>query len=190
MTTIVGVQGENFAVVAFDSLVTEGEKKFILPRSMPKVVRRGNSLLGAAGDLRVTNLLSSSRLPNPSEKLSGKKLDAWVGKTFIPALRTAFVTAGYDDDGEQASVILASFNAVIYEIGNSYEFVRDARGLYGIGTGSSFALGHLVGMPGMRKNISLARAAARAAVEIATQFDSGSSHPVHVLEDRRKFHGP
>lgn len=181
MTTIVGVQGDGFAVLGYDSLVTDDDRRYILPKSMPKVIKRDRSLFGVAGDLRALNLVSTGYLPIPSRSLGGRKLDNWVGRTFIPALRFLFDRSGYEKDGQHGSTLLIALNCVIFEIGTNYEYLRDDRGIYAIGSGGNTAMGSLAGSsPDIRKDISVARAAAKLAVEVSTKFDMGSGLPAHV----------
>lgn len=173
MTTIVALQGADFAVVAFDSMVSEGDEKvFYLPRDLPKVVRVGDCIFGAAGDLRAVNLLSTFDLPSPDPKLRGKNLDLWVGKTFVPSLQELFDDAGYDKDNEQASTILLVANCTIYEIGTAYEWLRDECGFYTSGSGAPYAAGFLLSLGDtFRKSLDVARDSAVRAVEIASILD-------------------
>jgi len=192
VTTIAALQGSGFAVVAFDSMVTEGEdKKYLLPRDIPKVVRTKNCLLGAAGDLRAVNLLSNLDLPEPPNNFFGKDLDVWVAKTFVPELKSMFHEAGYEKDNEQPSTILLVANSTVFEIGSNYDWMRDSRGIYAMGTGGGYALGYLysVGDPS-RLTLAAAKDAVIQAVKVAVEFDPCTSEPVyaeiHKRQQRRK----
>lgn len=182
VTTIAAIQGDDFVVVAFDSMVSDGDDKiFTLPRSMPKVVRKRNCIYGAAGDLRAVNLLSTFTLPTPGAGVQGRDLDLWVGRTFVPDLKTLFQESGYEKENTHGSTILIAVNYTIYEIGSEYEWLRDARGIYSVGTGGNFALAHLVmAGPEINKDFSLAREAAVEAVELAAELDARTSMPVYV----------
>lgn len=182
MTTIAAIQGDDFVVVAFDSMVSDDDSKiFTLPRSMPKVARRKNCLLGAAGDLRAVNLLSTFTLPVPGAGLQGRDLDLWVGRTFVPDLKTLFQDAGYEKDNTHGSTIIIAVNYTIYEIGSDYEWLRDSRGIYSIGTGGNFAIAHLaMAGPDITKDFSLARETAVEAVELAAELDLRTGRPVYV----------
>lgn len=184
MTTIAAVQGDDFAVVAFDSMVSEAEEKiFILPRDLPKVVKIGDCILGAAGDLRAVNLISTYDLPVPEPHLHGRNLDLWVSQTFIPDLKDLFDEAGYEKDHEHGSTILAVLNCTIYEIGTLYEWLRDVRGVYSIGTGSPYAMGYLRGQgPGILKDFVSARDAVVRAVELSVEMDPMTGGPVYFEE--------
>ena len=180
MTTIAAIQGDDFAVVAFDSMVSEGgEKIFVLPRSMPKVVKIEDCIMGAAGDLRAVNLISTFFLPVPDPEVEGRDLDLWVGRTFVPSLKELFEDSGYDNENEHGSTLIVVLNCTIYEIGTSYEWLRDARGVYTAGTGGDFAMSHLIGAGrDIFKDFSLACDTAVRAVEIAAELDPMTNGPV------------
>jgi len=187
MTTIAAIQGENFAVVAFDSMVCEGDEKiFILPRDLPKVVKINDCILGAAGDLRAVNLISTFDLPIPEPKLRGRNLDLWVGRTFVPELKELFEESGYEKEDQHESTILAVLNCTIYEIGTSYEWLRDDRGIYAIGSGSPYTIGYLRGCgPEITKDFFNARDAVVRAVELAVEMDPTTGGPVYFEELHR-----
>lgn len=173
MTTIAAVQGDDFVAVAFDSMVSEGEEKiFFLPPSLPKVVKVDDYIIGAAGDLRAVNLVSTYAMPLPPPELRERSLDLWVGQEFVPSLKELFDEHGYEKDNEHGSTILCALNRTVYEIGTSYEWLRDDRGIYAIGTGSHYALGFLRGAgDGIRKDLTSACDAVVRAVELAAELD-------------------
>lgn len=184
MTTIAAIQGKNFAVVAFDSMVTEDNgRSFILPADMPKVIRDENCLFGSAGDLRIINLLSISNFDKPSSNLRGRALDVWFGGIFIQELRE-ILEEGMVREKESGSYegnVLAVFNSTIYEVGPNYEWLRSTDGIYAVGSGGSYALGNLQAAgPKIHKNFLLAEQAAQRAVEAAIKYDYRSRGPVRT----------
>ena len=184
MTTIAAVQGKNFAVVAFDSMVTEENgRSFILPADMPKVVRDEDCLFGAAGDLRIINLLSIANFDKPSPSLRGRALDVWVGGIFIQELREVIEEGIREKEGSGSyeGNVLAVFNSTVYEIGPNYEWLRSTNGIYAVGSGGSYALGNLQAAdPDIHKNCFLAEQAARRAVKAAIKYDYRSRGPVRT----------
>ena len=95
MTTIAAVQGEGWVVVGCDSRVTENQERiFTLAKENGKVVKNGNYLLGAAGDMRAINLLTHVFKPpviNPTTH--GVRLDKFMTAVFIPELKKCFEDA-------------------------------------------------------------------------------------------------
>jgi hypothetical protein len=58
LTTIAAIQGPSWAAIAYDSRVTEENRIFVLPKDAGKVVKNGQYIFGAAGDMRAVNLLA------------------------------------------------------------------------------------------------------------------------------------
>jgi len=91
VTTIAAIQGEGWAVVAYDSRVTEENRAYVLPKDAGKVVRNGSYILGAAGDMRAVNLLAHTlKPPVPAPTDVGIKLDKFISSKFVPALKACF----------------------------------------------------------------------------------------------------
>ena len=120
MTTIAAVQGENWAVVGYDSRVTEdGQKIYSLPKENSKLIRNGNYLIGVAGDMRAINLMAHVfKPPVISATTYGAKLDKFMSAIFIPELKKCFEEASYSKDGDQDSQLIVIVNGSIYEVGN------------------------------------------------------------------------
>lgn len=190
MTTIIAAQGEKWAVVGYDSLVSdEGGRSFILGRGSSKVVKNGQYLLGAAGDVRAINILAHVFAPPKPNELIGTRLDKFVTSKFIPALRACFEDQGYapresKETAQHGSVVLVAVNGTIYEIDEDYSWVRGSTGIYTAGTGGDVALGAMhamsndrsfdeIGLDGTKKII-------RECLAIAVKLDNQSGGPLHV----------
>lgn len=183
MTTIAGVQGDGWAVIGYDSRVTEDhEKIFTLAKENGKVVKNGNYLLGAAGDMRAINLLTHVFKPpviNPTTY--GVKLDKFMTAVFIPELKKCFEDASYSKDGDMDSQVMVVVNGTIYEIGNDYSWAHDESGLYAVGSGGDYALSALLATFETRKRtIGTAKALVRQAITIASKLDPSTSPPIYI----------
>lgn len=198
MTTIVAVQGDNFAVVASDSRIsTIGENGSTshagsLGNGISKVFSNGKYLLGAAGDLRAINILTHIFSPPPAPVgLRGKKLDHFITSKFIPSLRACFDSQGYSapdnmdskrHHAEHDSTVIAVVNATVYIIDGDYSWFCDSSGLYALGSGSDYGLGALNALCGSRKLSPIqAKAACLKAVSIAAKLDPGTGAPYHTF---------
>lgn len=192
MTTIVAVQGPSWAVVGFDSRVTEeGGRSYTLGRGSAKVAKNGPYLLGAAGDVRAINLLAYAfNPPRPSEGLTGVRLDRFVTSKFVPALRECFEDNGYapKESKEQAmhgSTVLAIVNGQIYEIDEDYAWVRDTTGIYSFGSGGDYAIGAMFAKAGdeiTTMGVADVQKLIRESLQIAARLDIGSGPPFHILQ--------
>jgi ATP-dependent protease HslVU (ClpYQ) peptidase subunit len=197
MTTIVGVQGDGFAVICVDSristmfaggLVQVGTLK----EGSSKVSTNGKYLLGAAGDVRAINIIHHVfQPPPPPPNLRGKKLDQFFTAKFIPALRECFDAQGYsvpdlnenkEHIAEQGSSILVVVNGTIYIVDGDYSWASDASGIYSIGSGSSYAFGALQVLANNKKlTIQQAKTIALKALNIAAKYDPYTGAPYQTL---------
>lgn len=199
MTTIVGVQGDGFAVVCVDSRISyidEGgfsSQITTLAQGSGKMAMNGKYLLGAAGDVRAINILHHAFVPPPpTPGLKGKKLDQFMTVKFIPALRECFEKQGYaaperDNSAhiaEHGSVIMAVVNNMIYVIDGDYSWTSDSNGIYAIGTGSPYALGALQILMGTKERTPKScKDAALKSLKVAATFDPYTGAPFqHFLQ--------
>lgn len=199
MTTILGLQGDNYAIVVSDSRITSFDdndsiyQANTLGSGSTKVATNGKYILGAAGDMRAINILHHAFTPpTPTDNMKGRKLDAFITAKFIPSLRTCLETHGYSgtdkDNGtiSNSSNIIAVINATIYNIESDYGWMSDSRGVYAIGTGASYALGAIDAlMPKQRPTIEQARTIMLKAINIAAKWDVMTGPPFTVLTQER-----
>lgn len=195
MTTIVAVQGPAWAVVGFDSRVTEeGGRSYTLGRGSSKVVKNGQYLLGAAGDVRAINILAYAFAPpKPPEGIGGVRLDRFITSKFVPALRSCFEEHGYaskesKEQAQHGSTVLAIVNGQIYEIDEDYAWVRDTTGIYSFGSGGDYALGAMYSKAGddlSSMSVVDVQKLIRESLHIAAKLDIGSGPPFHILQQSK-----
>jgi len=192
MTTIVGMQGDGFAVICTDSRVSDdtGGTLSTLGQGMSKVAQNGSYLIGAAGDVRAINILHHAFAPpTPPSNLKGKKLDAFMTVKFIPALRECLEKQGYsyfDKESNSAatfeSIIITVIHSTIYIIDGDYSWASDSNGLYAIGSGSDYAIGAMnVLMPKNKLTINTAKTICVRALTTASKYDGGTGAPYHTF---------
>lgn len=198
MTTIIGIQGDSFAVICADSRVTEVDSDGTATQSMSlkengfKVAQNGRWLMGVAGDVRAINILTHAfNPPTPPATLRGRKLDHFVTTKFIPALRSCFDAEGYSNPltensvhhAEHSSVVMAAINATIYVVDGDYSWMSDSFGVYAIGSGAQFALGSLAtAIPtGGKVGLRTAKQSALKAIAVAGKYDPNTAAPYQVI---------
>lgn len=197
MTTLVGIQGDGFAVVGSDTLIISYDssvafQKSTLGSSSAKIAANGKYLLGAAGDVRAINLLHHAfQPPTPTAGIRGKKLDSFITVKFIPALRACFDQHGYslpdareskDHIAQHDSTILVVVNSTIYLIEGDYSWTSEASGFYAAGTGSPYALGALHAISGGKKlSLAQAKTGILKALAAAAKYDPNSASPYHTF---------
>lgn len=190
MTTIVAVQGSGWAVVGYDSQVTEEDgRRYTMARGSSKVAKNGEYLLGAAGDVRAINILAYAFAPPKVGDLTGVRLDRFITSRFVPAMRSCFETQGYaaskesKEIAEQGSVVLVVVNGTIYVIGEDYSWVRDSGAIYAFGSGGDYALGSLYscGIDKVTSRVDVAQDLIRNSLAVASRLDPGTGAPFHIM---------
>lgn len=195
MTTILAVQGDGWAALAADSLVSDDAgRRFPLGASTQKIVKRGPYYIAAAGDVRGLNILAYvMELPAPGTR-TGSKLDKFIVSKFIPAMKGAFEQHGYapsdrKEQAEQGSSIIIIVNATVYHIGYDYSWLRNDFGVYYAGSGGDVAVGAFTAIcdDSMRELDAESTAdCMRYSIEIAAMFDIATECPVMTVIDRQK----
>lgn len=192
MTTVLAAQGDGWAVVGFDSLVSdEAGRVFFLGQGSSKIAKNGPYLLGAAGDVRAINILAHSFVPPKPGNIVGARLDRFITSKFVPELRSCFEEHGYaareaKERATHGSVVLVIVNGAIYEIDEDYSWVRDASGVYAAGSGGDFALGAMHALLGTdtvaAAGIDKIKKMIRDSISIAIKFDGASGGQIHIMQ--------
>jgi ATP-dependent protease HslVU (ClpYQ) peptidase subunit len=196
MTTVIGIQGDGFAVLCADSRISSVDDDGFVSRiqtmasGVSKISQLGNLIIGVAGDIRAINLISYSfQPPQPAPTLKGRKLDEFITNKFIPSLRECFDSNGYSPPpressqhlAEHGSEMLVVANRAIYQIDNDYAWCLDASGIHSIGTGAQYALGALSAlMPVGQCSLTLAKKHITRAMAIASKYDPHTGNPYVV----------
>lgn len=193
MTTLAAFQGNGFAVIGCDSRASDDSGR-VMNLATPKVVQNGAYLIAVSGASRGGNISQFGWTPPaPPEAGNINNLDKFMTRKFIPALREAFIEAGYDakpegDSATQDSPLLVIVNGIIYPIAEDYSWDREVRNIYYGGSGGDVALGALVAL-GVEKLMDEPEKAARVvrrSVEIACMWDAFSNPPIVVKTQHGK----
>jgi ATP-dependent protease HslVU (ClpYQ) peptidase subunit len=195
MTTIIGIQGQDYALVCSDSRIsTMDEGGFTsqittLGSNSTKIAENNKYLLGAAGDMRAINILHHAFTPPTLPAgTTGKKLDNFITTKFVPSLRECFEKQGYaSPENESAthiaqheSTIMTVVAGTIYVVDGDYSWTSDIHGLYAMGTGSSYALGALQVLCSSKvMTIAQAKKVALKAIAVSAKYDPYTGGPFH-----------
>ena len=187
MTTLIAIQHEDWCLIAGDSQTTSyhlsGDAS-----PMGKIATNGKYLVAAAGLVRGMNLIQHAFVPPRAPKAN---LDKFMVTKFLPALRSAFVKAGYDmkDDGDIAShdnEFIIAVNGTLYLIDEAYGLERTGDRIYVTGSGMELALGaaYALGIQDV-DDWQEAVVILEAAVKTAIKYDVYSGGMVQIaLQDR------
>lgn len=189
MTTVVGIQGDAFALIACDSRLSAYDSSGIpylvttAGGDTSKVASVGKYLIGAAGDVRAINILHYAFVPpTPKPNQKGKSLNQFITTTFIPALRECFNSHGYSHNESNNTEILIAVNGFIYNIDNDFSWATSTSNTYSIGTGSTYALGALQSMTTKNKpTVQQAKRNAIKALQVAAKLDPFTGAPFQTF---------
>lgn len=187
MTTLIGIQLEDYCVLAADSQITEDNLRTV-STGTPKIISVGRYLLGITGDSRPGDILTYNWTP-PTYK--GVDPIQWMGKKVLPSILTAFKENGYDPyeatkDKDSGFDYLVAFNGNLFHIAVDLSFIKSDSGFYGLGTGGQFGLGYLTGLSHRQLTLDPARHAERA-VEIASVLDVNTHPPIQLVVQRKEY---
>lgn len=170
MTTIIAAQNEKGDIkFAWDSQITFGQRA---ESGAEKVFKNGPVTFGVSGTLRTLNILKHMKVPARGNAVDPEK---WIVKTLIPAIikELKAVDAAYMENSqvESEAHIIVSVDNIVGTLDNNFAFSQDTTGVYGVGSGSAFALGAMgVG------------ASPKQAVQVAGFFDLYTNQDVKTLK--------
>jgi len=178
MTTLVGIQGEDFVVFAADSQITDGDQR-IISIETPKIISTGRYLLGLTGDSRPGDILAYAWKP---PLYRGEDPVRFMGSKLVPSMSAAFKEGNYEIDNKDMNfAFLISFNANLFSIGGDLSFNTSERGLFAAGSGGNYALGFLYSLDKkMYRTPEMAKIVAQKAVKIASVLDINTSTPIQL----------
>lgn len=196
MTIIVAIESKDGVTVACDSQVSSGNSKIMMHKSQNKVGFSGPYIIGAAGRLRVGQvLIAAPDLPEPPRKMSDHALNAFMVNDFSKAVQAAMKASGVESIEAHERTLteseaLACVNGRAFTVGIDYSLMRAAPQYPGslpiavLGSGTEVALGaHYA----LMKNDPKAepREVARIMVEAAIQWDAYCGGKILFFEQSR-----
>jgi ATP-dependent protease HslVU (ClpYQ) peptidase subunit len=144
VTTIIGIQEDNGCLIAADSRTTADGGRPFTHSAVTKITKRGKFLVAGAGSVMPCDTIQ--HLWKPPAVPNRKDLFGFIVQEVVPSMRQCLKEAGYvqdkedQDDGFQ---FLVAIHGVIYQIDDSYAAYMRDDGIYGIGSGSAYAIGAL-----------------------------------------------
>jgi ATP-dependent protease HslVU (ClpYQ) peptidase subunit len=183
ITTLIGIQGSDFLVMAADSQITDGDQRIISVET-PKIVSTGKYLLGLTGDSRPGDILAYAWKP---PLYRGEDPTRFMGSKVLPSISAAFKEGNYEVDNKEMNFsFLLGFNGNIFSIGGDLSFNTSERGLFSAGSGGNYALGYLYSLePRSYNKVLTASVVAEKAVRISSLLDINTHPPIQVVAQTR-----
>ena len=175
MTTIVAIQFADGVVMAADSLVTS-DRKYNHP-SMVKVTTTGPYLIGGSGEVAACDIIQHIWEPPIPTVADKKDLYHFMISVIVPSMKKCFKDNEYKwdkEDDETKFKFLISIEGQVFEIDDDLSVCIDGAGMYGIGSGSSLALGAL-----------RAQAELPVAMQIAADIDPYTAPPFNYYTQKK-----
>ena len=177
MTTIVGIQKPDCAIIAVDSRVTDDDGRIYSHPDMMKYAERGAFLIAGSGEVLPCDIVQN--MWTPPRLLASDKANIYkfMITKVMPSIREVLIKNGYNfeeahdkKEGERFHFLIAC-NGELFDVDQDLSVTRDARGYYAIGSGGSYALGALY-MGASPLN----------ALEVAAKISAFTAEPFYQVE--------
>lgn len=173
MTTIVAVENRDHILIGSDTQITAGYQSH--GTESAKVFTNGEYTFGVAGRFRMLQAVKHARLPKIPEDL--EDVDAFVSTILGPFINRLEKDAKCDPF---ESVYMTIIRGRIYLIDGDGTYVRNQKGIYSVGSGSTYALGALSNLEREPTEADVLRA-----LRAAEYNDIGTSGPFHIQRTER-----
>ena len=169
MTTIIAVQKKDRVVFGADSQVTAGNGRVQRHGEMVKITQRGSFLIAGSGECAPCDIAQHIWKPPTPKGVEWNDIYHFMVAKVIPSLKACFKEQEYKwdrEDDETKFNFLIAIGGQVFEIADDMSVSLDSTGFYGVGSGSSYAIGALE-----------AGATISEALQIAAKNDAYTSGP-------------
>ena len=150
MTTIVGVQLDDKAIIAADSRVTDHTGQVFSHEDATKISKVGAFIVAGMGEVMPCDVVQHIWTP-PKVTIKDKQdLYHFMVSKVCPSLRTCLKDNGYNFDEQQGAetteqrfTFLIAVSGQLFEVDQDLSVCRKSDGIYGIGSGGPYAVGAL-----------------------------------------------
>jgi ATP-dependent protease HslVU (ClpYQ) peptidase subunit len=179
MTTIVAVQYKDKVVFAADNQVTGDNGRIYHHPRMEKIAERGEYLIAGSGEVGPCDIAQHIWIPPKLTLKDRQDTYHFMITKVMPSLRKCLTENGYDfnegkgegkGDDSRFNFLIA-VGGEVFDVADDCSICMSDDGIYGVGSGSSYAIGALH-----------AGAKPLKALEIAAQLDANTSAPFLVKE--------
>lgn len=177
MTTIIGIQEPDGCLIAADSRTTTEKGRPYTHPITTKITKRGKFLIAGAGTTQPCDIVQHIWKP-PTIPANTKDMYHFMITTIIPSMRECLKDNGFipsTDSDDYDFLFLIAVNGTIYEVDDSYSVLMRDDGLYGIGSGSPYAVGALAANANWKK-----------AMQVAAKNDVYTAPPFIVHRQEKK----
>lgn len=150
MTTIIGVEYKDKAILIADNRVTDDSGRVYSHPEMEKISERGALLIAGSGEVSPCDIAQHMwNPPKPTAKDKDNVYHFMISKV-MPSLRKCLEENGYnfneDHDKSKEGLrfqFLIACCGQLFDIDQDLAVMRSSDGIYGVGSGAPYALGAL-----------------------------------------------
>ena len=150
MTTIIGLEHKDRCFIVADSQTTDADGRIYTHPEVKKISESGMFLIAGSGETLACDIAQHIWEPPVPTKQDREDLYHFMIVKAMPSLRKCMSENGYNfDEPHERSKdglrfqLLLSVGGEIFDISDDLSVCRSGDGIYGIGSGSAFAIGAL-----------------------------------------------
>ena len=149
MTTIIGMQYDDYCEIAVDSRVTDDNGLIYSHPDMMKFAERGAFVIAGSGEVSPCDVAQNMWIPPRLLVEDRKNIYKFMITKAMPSLRKCLTENGYNfnestdkNEGERFHFIIAC-NGELFDVDEELSVIRKDTGIYATGSGGQLALGML-----------------------------------------------
>jgi ATP-dependent protease HslVU (ClpYQ) peptidase subunit len=159
VTTIIAVQSHDGVLFGADSQVTASNGRKYSAKSMVKISERNGYIIAGAGECSPCDIAQHIWLPPIPTAKDKRDLYHFMITKVVPSLKQCLKDNDYKpstDDAENGFSFLIAIGGQLFEIADDFSISRDDSGFYGVGSGSSYAIGALYAGASLEQALTIA----------------------------------
>ena len=146
MTTIICIQKDDGVQFGADSQTTAPNGRVYSHDKMVKISQTGNYIIAGSGECAPADIAQHIWQPPLASAIDLKDLYHFMIAKVIPSMKQCFMDNDYkleDDSDETRFSFLIAINGTVFEVADDFSIALNRSGFYGVGSGSSYAIGAL-----------------------------------------------
>lgn len=178
MTTIIAVQGKDGVRFGADAQVTSGNGRIARHPQMTKITERGQYVIAGSGECAPCDIAQHIWEPPVPKASDHADIYHFMIAKVVPSLKACFKEQEYkwyEEDEETKFAFLIALGGQVFELADDMSISLDSNGFYGVGSGSSYAIGALC-----------AGATIEEALKIAARNDAYTSAPFVYYDQKAR----
>lgn len=179
MTTIVGIEYEDYCEIHVDSRITDDDGRIYSHKDMLKYAKRGPLIIAGSGEVMPCDIAQNMWNPPKLTEADKKNVYKFMITKVMPSLRKVLTDNGFnfDEPKEKNDVrfhFIIACNGQLFDVDQELSVTRDDSGFYAVGSGAPYALGALH-----------AGADGEEALEIAAKISAYTAPPFYTVTQNK-----